>query len=248
MTAVHKLPTFRNLLNLLTNPPDRTRLREQTGDALLSLFKADYFASYIWNHQRQRYDDGVMLNMSADNLENYRQYFQFNDPITPALQRRRKATDVGEIMSYASLRKQEFYNDFLKIDGLYYGINAHAFDRNQHVGDIRLWRARHRRPFDDQDLEMLEFIRPLYANALRNAENPATDENANGDTLGPLMARFELTRREAETAHQLCMGLSDQQIADRLDIGYTTVRSHIKHLYRKLDVHSRSAALAKLHS
>jgi DNA-binding CsgD family transcriptional regulator len=61
-----------------------------------------------------------------------------------------------------------------------------------------------------------------------------------------LAARFSLTRREIEAAHLLRGGLSSRQIAASLGISVNTARRHIERVLLKLDVHSRSAAAAKL--
>lgn len=248
MVPVQKLATLKKLLELLTNPPDFDTLRLRSGETFLELFDADYFASFVWNHKEQQYVNGLMLNMSAENFDRYEEYFQYRDPITPGLQRRRKATDVGHVMSYNNLRKTEFYNDFLRVDGLYHGINGHAFDGKQHMGDIRIWRARHRRPFDTNTLELLEFVRPLYGNALKNAVPSQSSKTCHQDSIGEMMSRFSFTRREAEIAQELGQALTDQQISDALAISCSTVRTLLKNIYRKLNVHSRSAVLARLHN
>jgi DNA-binding NarL/FixJ family response regulator len=54
-----------------------------------------------------------------------------------------------------------------------------------------------------------------------------------------------LTPRELEILQQLVLGLNNQEIADKLFISYETVRNHIKHIYEKLHVHSKSQAVAK---
>lgn len=51
-----------------------------------------------------------------------------------------------------------------------------------------------------------------------------------------------LTPREAEVLALIVEGLSDRDIAERLDIGGRTVRSHTYHLYSKLGVSSRTQA------
>jgi LuxR family maltose regulon positive regulatory protein len=53
------------------------------------------------------------------------------------------------------------------------------------------------------------------------------------------------THRELELLGLLNAGLSNQQIADRLGVSLATVKWHLSNLYSKLDVRSRSAALAK---
>lgn len=61
-----------------------------------------------------------------------------------------------------------------------------------------------------------------------------------------LAARFSLTQREIESALLLRNGLSSRQIASHLGISVNTARRHIERVLLKLDVHSRSAAAAKL--
>lgn len=54
-----------------------------------------------------------------------------------------------------------------------------------------------------------------------------------------------LTTREKEVLAQLCKGKSYRMIADALYISEETVRRHIKNIYRKLQVSSKSEAVAK---
>lgn len=54
-----------------------------------------------------------------------------------------------------------------------------------------------------------------------------------------------LTTRETEVLTHLCKGKSYKMIADTLFISEETVRRHIKNIYRKLEVHSKSEAVAK---
>ena len=54
-----------------------------------------------------------------------------------------------------------------------------------------------------------------------------------------------LTSREIEILNILVQGLDPAEIADKLFISRETVRNHIKHIYEKMHVHSRSQAVAK---
>lgn len=55
----------------------------------------------------------------------------------------------------------------------------------------------------------------------------------------------DLTEREMDVLDQLCKGKSYKLIADALFISQDTVRSHIKSIYKKLEVNSKSEAVAK---
>ncbi len=53
-----------------------------------------------------------------------------------------------------------------------------------------------------------------------------------------------LTARESEVVALLAEGLTNRQIADALFVGPETVKTHIRHVFRKLGVHTRSEATA----
>ena len=52
-----------------------------------------------------------------------------------------------------------------------------------------------------------------------------------------------LTRRETEILEQIATGKSRKRIADELFIDLETVKSHIKNIYHKLNVHSKADAI-----
>jgi DNA-binding NarL/FixJ family response regulator len=54
-----------------------------------------------------------------------------------------------------------------------------------------------------------------------------------------------LTQRERSVLQLIAKGISSREIARQLGISYTTVRTHIRSLGRKLDVHSKIEASAK---
>jgi len=54
-----------------------------------------------------------------------------------------------------------------------------------------------------------------------------------------------LTPREEEILGLLAKGCFDKEIADRLGISVSTVRAHLRHIYEKLHVQSRTEAVVK---
>lgn len=54
-----------------------------------------------------------------------------------------------------------------------------------------------------------------------------------------------LSARESEILKYLVEGLSNDEISSKLFISIQTVRNHIRHIYEKLHVHSKSQAVAK---
>jgi DNA-binding NarL/FixJ family response regulator len=58
-----------------------------------------------------------------------------------------------------------------------------------------------------------------------------------------LTPEADLTHRESEVLALLSEGLSNKEIADRIDISYDTVRAHLRHIYEKLHVRGRTQAV-----
>jgi two-component system nitrate/nitrite response regulator NarL len=54
-----------------------------------------------------------------------------------------------------------------------------------------------------------------------------------------------LTSREAEILALMAEGMSSRQIADRLVLGTATIKTHLHHVYEKLGVTDRAAAVAE---
>ena len=59
------------------------------------------------------------------------------------------------------------------------------------------------------------------------------------------MGEYGLTGREKEILHLMVDGLTAKGIAEKLFLSIRTVDTHVKNIYTKLHVHSRSGAVAK---
>lgn len=236
------------LLHWLGQPRLEREIRTHTGQQLLRILKADHYASYAWRNAACTFSDPVFLNMTADNLHAYEQYFQFRDPITPLLQRCRVPTCVIEIMPQRELMKTEFFNDFLAKDGLHHGVNLYAHQGGINIGDMRIWRGKRRKEFDQTAALVLAIVQPAFTAALQRAGTQVTPGDA-----GPLVVRPSpapapqaLSAREQAIARCICRGLCDKQIAQELGIGFSTVRTHLARIFDKLGVRSRTQLMRSL--
>ncbi|MEQ9101865.1 MAG: response regulator transcription factor, partial [Imperialibacter sp.] len=61
----------------------------------------------------------------------------------------------------------------------------------------------------------------------------------------PAENNYKLTSREKEILTSLSQGNSYKMIAAEFDISLDTVRTHIKKIYEKLQVHSQTEAVSK---
>lgn len=55
-----------------------------------------------------------------------------------------------------------------------------------------------------------------------------------------------LSERENEILTQLSHGYANKEIAERMHVSLSTVRTHLRHIYEKLHVHSRAQALLQV--
>ncbi len=322
----------------LSRTQDQDTLRKEISEDLLRLLNADFLASFIWNQDQKVFEHVVALNMTPANLARYDSYYQFHDPITPSLQKRRRATLVCEVMPQKELEKTEFFNDFLMKDGLHHGINVYAYDGDLNIGDLRIWRAKNQPDFGKHEAALLDAILPHFRNALRNVRVIATAQgmanlwrelldntqialflfddaghllyrnnkaktieeelsdaeyssfykhiyslmkkNLSQTEWGPfflsaihtfspqdskpltavmayrsipekidadlLSRRHQLSPREFEICLLVFKGLTDQEIASALGIAFSTVRTHLKHIFMKLDATTRSELIYRL--
>ena len=56
----------------------------------------------------------------------------------------------------------------------------------------------------------------------------------------------QLTTREKEVLELVVHGMSNKEISERLSVTLAAVRFHLKHIYQKLHVHSRTEAVLKV--
>ena len=64
-----------------------------------------------------------------------------------------------------------------------------------------------------------------------------------GDALVQMKGTYELTNREFEVIEEFAAGRSARAIAERFTLSEHTVKTHLRHAYAKMDVHSRQELL-----
>jgi len=93
-------------------------------------------------------------------------------------------------------------------------------------------------PFTKQEIQCCDLLSQYLSKALDHLFK-VKRTRANDDNL------MKLTRREKEVLQLLGKGYKDTEISSELGITNHTVRDHLKKIYSKLDVSTRSEALIK---
>ncbi len=72
---------------------------------------------------------------------------------------------------------------------------------------------------------------------------PASDADGSADSRNSAAEIPNLTPREIEVLQMVSRGYTNNEIGELLSLSFHTVNSHVKHIYRKLAVRSRSEAV-----
>jgi DNA-binding CsgD family transcriptional regulator len=164
-----------------------------------------------------------------------RRYFE-QDPIKHGVGRREcRALKLTDFYTPRRLRALEFYRYVwqpMRIeDSLRVWLPAPA-------GRARMLYLERSSPFTERDRSLLELLRP----SLIRLQEAAL---ARRRTTAPLVPLQRLTRREREILDLVAEGKTSREIAAVLVVSPHTVRKHIEHILEKLEVPTRSAAVAR---
>lgn len=229
-----KVQALQSVLTGLSEPKDEDErnMRLEIGPPLLELLEAQYYVSYIWSDENQDFREGQSINFDPDHLKLYERYYQFHDPITSKMQVHREAVRATDVMAQSDLQRTEFFNDFLSLGGLHWGVNLYAWSEHQNTGDIRIWRDKRRSNFSVEELALLSMLRAPFQASLKRLR-----------LRKMAVPRFHrlvgLSCREIEVTEKVVQGLSDKEICRTLNMALPTVRTHLRNIFRKYEVDSR---------
>ncbi|MBL9132672.1 MAG: helix-turn-helix transcriptional regulator [Verrucomicrobiaceae bacterium] len=69
-------------------------------------------------------------------------------------------------------------------------------------------------------------------------------EKENQEAVGVLASELQITQRQAEVLHWIAEGKSNNETAAILGCSVNTIKAHLKDIFQRLGLHSRSAATA----
>jgi len=219
-----EMNTVSEILWRLASEKNAYGLRRSLLPQIMDLLHADFAASYVWDAISQTSRDGIVININASAVHQHDIEFQYIDPITPLLSRKTSPTRVCDLMPHSLLSKTRYYQEFLKPNGLRYGINVFFTRNHTDLGELRIWRSDRRPAFSYRETQLLAVLQAYFSQALPH----------------PSLKTNQLTCREREVAGLVSKGLTDKEVARILDISFTTVRTHLTQALRKLECANRT--------
>lgn len=140
---------------------------------------------------------------------------------------------ISDFLTLRQLRRSTYYDGVLRPLEIEHELRVWLTAPPGTTRFFAFARHRGRRDFGERDRALLELLRPFLV-ATRDRHRPA--ECANRVSV--------LTEREAEILRWVARGKTNQEIAALLVVSPHTVRTHLEHIFDKLGVHSRAAAIA----
>ena len=146
-----------------------------------------------------------------------------------------RALKISDFVSTLELHRLDYYNLALRPLGIEHqmrlwlsappGVARYFYvSRRQADGD-----------FTEGDRDLFELLRP-FLDTLRERFDAQAAHEMNGSGL---------TDREAEILAWVARGKTNREIAGLLVVSPHTVRKHLEHAFKKLRVHTRTAAVAR---
>jgi DNA-binding CsgD family transcriptional regulator len=139
-------------------------------------------------------------------------------------------TKLSDFVSDRQWRASPMYLDYCF--GRARTLMAYLPDQPGHRTRLYLWRGPGR-DYDERDRLLLTLLRPHLVGAFCAAERRRRSPAA-------------LTPRQFELLQYVAQGYTNMQIARRMQLSEGTVRTHLNHIYERLGVTSRTAAVTRM--
>ncbi len=166
------------------------------------------------------------------------------------VERRLDVRRISDSLPLAEFRRTGLYNDYYRRIGIHHAIAVPLLRTREWLVSFVLNRTR--RDFSDRECELLDLLRPhlagAYAAACAQGHPASTSAVAGYEGSGPLHSGQVLTRREGEVLGCLSSGKTDREIGLILGISARTVQKHLEHIYPKLGVETRTAAVMRVNA
>ena len=144
---------------------------------------------------------------------------------------------ISDSLSRAEFRDSALYDEYYRRIGIDHAIAVPLFVDQRLLVSFVL--NRNGRDFSDRECALLDLVREPLAALYRHTLAMERSRAPHG------FAALPVTPREREVLGWLAGGKTDREIAEILGMSPRTVQKHLQHIYEKLGVETRTAAVMR---
>ena len=153
----------------------------------------------------------------------------------------RSALRLSDVVDMRTFRRTEYFDRFIGT-ATPHRVEMRCLVEERAYWSLHLERSGH--DFSVRDLALLDAIAPALV-AYEAYRSLAARVDAIRTSPSSAIADLGLTAREAEILNLVAAGSTNAAVAERLYISPSTVKKHLEHIYAKLAVGNRTAAVAR---
>lgn len=181
----------------------------------------------------------VVINISEEDIRKYLQYGEQVDYTIPIFKHARPiAYKETDLLEDSVREKTVYYNDFLA-HGLEFPASLSIAHNRTCLGAITLFRSKSSGDFCDRDIFLLNQLQNHLSTRLFLEFSKGNNNKYTTGKSYDLACEYQLTIREIEVLDLALDGLNNEDISNKLFIVQSTVKKHLRNIYRKLDVKNR---------
>lgn len=175
----------------------------------------------------------------------YLDHFEHLDPFRPDNQATSGLAVVTptELGGSAAFSLSHFAAGYLRAVGFPHPAVMNLRRAGRMVAQIFVGRSAAAGDFSRRHIALLRQIHTFIQAAL-----PAGEADQNERTENDLLTEAGLSKREGEVAGLAATGATNREIADTLTISVATVKSHLHHVFSKLDIKTRTELARIVHA
>lgn len=185
-----------------------------------------------------------LLNVSYEALPPYVNDYSEFDPYHPRLYADTDLKVVGQDLARlpAGDRFQRYQREFFGPLGIAHEVELFVREGGRIVAGVSLLRSAGEGPFSEAEHAQLHKVHAFiqytvtqfYLTRLMDGEESVAN-------------RYQLTERQVDIIRMIKNGATNDEIARQLSIGLPTVKTHLRRIFSRLAVSSRTELLAKLY-
>jgi ATP/maltotriose-dependent transcriptional regulator MalT len=217
-----------------------TQFQRESLDLVNSLVALSSSGFYLVGADMQH--RGVVLrNIEVAAERNYQSNYQALDPLSPArfAGTHTRVACIDEQLCEAELLACEYYRKFMQ--PLAHRHVADMFFRRDDdiIAVLTMIRTAELGAFAGTELALLRQLQPFLEIALNAVYLPRRYRQRDS-----VQRRYQLTDRELDVVELIVAGASNKYIASQLKLSLATVKTHLQHVFHKLQVSSRTGVSA----